>query len=412
MEERRPPQFRLRAIAILLGGICCDSGDGPAGCTADNNAIDPVAQTPSDRVEVGGTQIWRVRWDNPVVGAQYELPSIGYAIRQGYAWHYNKFDLELDVDDADPAHRLYTWPSFAGTYGDDEDMFQFESHGMKLEPMVDGEALSSIATASGIHDAWNGPELLLEDPLGNTEGRFQLDPAVGLVPLRVVVLHGGPLTAPGFFGPALSAGWLSHNSAELLIDDRWEGTKLTNTMAPYFPDFVETEWTHRPGTGQVASAPIAGGGRHMQPDRVFDQCDVQFRMLSYHTCQVPPDILYDSQCLGSLGQTGHANTVRNYVAENCDVPSDVAKVIFVGSLAGSNCFDGTLNGAQVRNDVLITNMFAGKTTLAHELGHLVGLNHTKTSGNLMAPGSGIVLDEEECSTANAVAHTMQAAYWD
>ena len=415
MTTRRLSHWRAHTLALLVAGLCCDSEDSGGGCTADGNAIDPVGETPAERVEVDGIRIWRSRWDNPVIGAaSYEMPTgsvEGYAIRQGSAWEYNKFDLELSVEDADPTHRLYTWPSFAGTYGDNETSFPFESYGMKLEPMDAGDPLSSISTATAIHDTWNNPELVLEDPLGNVEGRFQLDPNVGLVPLRVVVLFGDGLTTDTFAGPPLSSSWFSVHSARVLFDDLWQGSKFTNTMAPFFPDNVITEWIRRPGAGMIANDPVAGGGRHLQPDRVLDQCDVQFRMVSFHTCEVPPEILYDDACGSELQQTGHVNTVRSFVDNNCDVPTDTPKVIFLGSLGGSNCLQGTLNGAFFGDDVLITHLFAGKTTLPHELGHLVGLNHVDTTDNLMAPGQGVDLSADQCETANARARDFQADFW-
>jgi hypothetical protein len=395
----------------------CDDEGG--GCTADDNAIDPQAATPFARVEVDGVKFWSVRWDNPVVGALYELPYgysdgdpvAGYAIRDDPAWEYNKFDLELEVDDADGTHDLYTWPTHWGTFGDDESNFFFEAHGMKLEPVLEGDPLSSITTATGMNDTFNLPELPLEDPLGNTEGRFQLDPDVALVPLRAVVLYGKGLDKPGFSGPALASNWFSQSSAKLLFDDMWKGSKFTNTQWGYDPDFVVTEWTHYPGTGQVALHADSGGGRHLQPDRIFDQCDVQFRMVSFHTCKVTPDILYSADCDSELGQTGHVNAIRSFVDDECDIPSDLPRAIFVGSLSANNCASGVLEGGQLGDDLVISNLAAGKRTVSHELGHLLGLDHTDDVDELMGPGQGTLLNGEECAEAHESAQEWQQAYW-
>lgn len=404
---------KFKAQASALAWLACAVSIGCGG--ADDNAIDPAGETPFDRVEIDGVKVWRVKWDNPAVGTVYELPSIGYAIRNGLAWEYNKFDLEVEINDSDGPDRHYTFPSFIGTFGDDETSFNFEARGTKLDPMVDGDPFSSMTTAVGYHDTYNAPELVLEDPLGNTEGRFQLDPAVGLAPLRVVVLHGDELKTPIFFGPALSPGWFSRKWNELLFDDMWRASKHINTNQPISPDNVISEWTHQPGSGHVAN-PLGGGGRYIQPDRILDQCDVQFRMVSYHSCEVPPEILYNGECESSLGQYLHANSVRSYVANNCDVPGDIPWVMFVGSLGAGSCVSGTLQGAQDGGDVWIANSHAGRTTLAHELGHLVGLapgnNHPSDPNNLMGPGGqGLELDAEQCETANSRAKELQKKYW-
>lgn len=405
MQARSRPWF---AALSLLSLVACD---------ADDNGVDPQGNTPYERAEVDGVKIWRVKWDNPVVGALYDLPSgqvSGFAQRIPAGWEYNKFDLRLDVDDADGPHSLYTWPEHLGIYGDDESRFFYSSHGMKLEPMTANNPMSSISTAVGMEDDWQfSPGWQVhEDLLGNTEGRFQLDPDVALVPLRVVVLHGQGLQSPGFNGPPLAPGWLSHSSAKLLFDDAWRGDKSINNTSPFYPDNVVTVWSHQPGQGAVADSPTSGGGRHLQPDRIFDQCDTQFRMVSYHQCEVPPEILYDDKCGGPLAQTGHVNAVRSFVDKNCDVPGDGPKVIFVGSLGASNCLEGKLQGAQFGDDVLIANQFADKTTLSHELGHLLGLEHTGDSNNLMGPGQGVDLSgETQCGKVNDVGGNYQVDYW-
>jgi hypothetical protein len=401
MSPRRPAF--ATAAALLATSLL-------AGCNfeLDDNALDPQGGRSISK-DAGPDKVWRVRWDNPPIGSLYQMPSIGFAKRVTAGWEYNKFDLEAEVTDADGKHRLYTWPDEFGTYGDDEGSFFFETHGTKLLPMVPGDATSSITTARALYDTYNAPEQVYQDPLGNTEGRFQLDPAVGLVPLRVIVLD-GPGLAPEF-PLALSPGWLSKASAELLFDDRWAGAKGKNTQPGYSPDNVVTGWTHRPGIDAVAESATSGGGWYLQPDRVLDRCDAQVRMVSYHKCTVPADIVFTDECGTSLGQTAHLRAIKDAILEGCGVPDDMTWVVFAGSLSSGNCFGGTLQGAELDGDAYIALQGAGKSTLSHELGHVLGLNHNSISGNLMAPGSGIALTDDQCTTVNARAHDLQAAYW-
>lgn len=149
----------------------------------------------------------------------------------------------------------------------------------------------------------------------------------------------------------------------------------------------------------MVAAGTAGAGRFLQPDRVLDQCDAQFRMVSYHTCEVPPEILYGDGC-GALADTGQFNTMRTWVNDHCDVPDDVPRVIFLGSLGAGSCPGGVTKGSQHHGDVAISYLFADKKTLPHELGHLLGLGHVTDSNNLMIPCK----DQAECPPQTGCAH--------
>ncbi len=378
------------------------------GLELDNQGIDPAGTTPGVVVEQDGQSIWRVKIDNPPIGSLFTLYDQMYAERSDWAWEYYQFDLELEVNDAVGQYRLLTWPEQSGFYGNDEDKFFFEGHGIKLAPGIEGDPLATASTARAYY-TWYGAELLFEDPLGLSEGRFELDPAVALVPLHVVVLHGEGLEDGLFVGSDLDPQWISENDTTALFDDEWVADEYPS------PDSVVSEWRIRPGTGYVAGFPAPGSGRWFQPDRIFEQCDVQFRQVSYHSCAAPPEILYDSECNGEIGSTGHVNTVNIHVDNECGVPNDgIPRVIFVGSLGGNNCVPGVVQGAHKDDNVFITNMFADQNTLAHELGHILGLFHTDAPGNLMQE-AGVdtdLIEDGQCQTVHDKAEAYQQKYWE
>ena len=99
-----PARACLACVAVLA-----------SACTLDNNGIDPAGTTPGVIVEAGGESIWQVKIDNPPIGSLFTLKDSTYAIRQDWAWEYDKFDLELEVNDADGQHRMYAWPEHWGT---------------------------------------------------------------------------------------------------------------------------------------------------------------------------------------------------------------------------------------------------------------------------------------------------------
>jgi len=379
--------------------------------------VDPKGSTPAVAVETEAETVWQVQWDNPVVGGLYDLPYgeiNGFAKRVDPHWEYNKFDLEMEVSDADGTRRLYTWPEFYGTYGDDELSFPFEAHGMKLLPGVDGDPFANLSQAVAYAKQWNLPELPVQDALGNSVGQFRLDPAVGLVPLRVVVAHGAGLSAPGFSPPAMSPGWFPSKDAEVLFDDGWVGDKFTNTEPGLSPDHVVTSWKNFPGSGQVAKSATSGSGTHLQPDRIFDECGVQFRMVSFDQCEVPADLLYQDVCPGGFEATAQITGLRNYVHDECGVPEDgTPVVIFTGSLSRTDCVN-QIRGGEFNGTVAVSRLATDKKTLAHELGHVLNLADILSpgTGNLMSYDfNAIDLTQEQCQTANAAAKKHQVEYW-
>src|SRR5207244_5142843 len=112
----------------------------------------------------------------------------------------------------------------------------------------------------------------------------------------------------------------------------------------------------------------------------FDQCNIQFRMVSFRTCTVPDDVFDNLDKDNACNPDFQARKV-NRALENCaELPHDgIPKVIFMGSLTarglGFHCAQGDIAGAQEGEFVYMTYEGRDPNTLAHELGHLLGLNH-------------------------------------
>ncbi len=369
-----------------------------------------------------GFKIWEVGWDNPVVGdTAFDLPVAGAAQRVGNAWRYDNFDLEAEwtafggpFSETEVAQA--TWPQLGGNY---DTFLAWEMHGLRLQPRLTGSPIEALAVAQAVRDDCKSGPLPYKDV-----GYFQLKPDVALVPIRVVVFH--PTPASGSFPPE----WVSSQDAELLFDDTWIGEKSATNGPRCSPDAVDGFWKYRAGCQgsagceTVVQANGSASSSIIQPDRVWDQCGVQFRMVSFHECAIDarefnPIKSPDDGFCGALGITARMNTLI-LRARQCGVPDDpsaVIQVMFVGRLAPADCFDVPV-GAQNAGSVALTlaSYRGSGFVLSHELGHRLGLPDLSdcSSGMLMcefANSQGSVISDDHCETANKTAMGIQEVFW-
>lgn len=426
--------FKAAISAMLLAPALM----GANRCDTDNG-VDPTAGTPGEIVQVDETDVWQVEWDNPVLGAFYDMPFgevEGYAIREGNDWYYSKFDLELQVDDYKGLRRLATWPVADGSYSADRSL-TFEGHGLQLEARPYGTPTEGIAHVQALHDPYNAPEAVFTDALGNAEAHIQLHPDVLLVPVNVVVLHGPSHSLEsGSSFPSLPAFHIPPQQTELLLDHAWIADKTVNNEPGASPEHVASTWEWRVDHGpsevvSTSSSQVASGS--WPPDRVFDQCMVQFRQVNYIPCAAPADIIWPQQPAGSsslacptddsLGAGGVA-AVDNWVRQNCGVdPADPAiLLVYLGTRKDPACGgQPVLGGAMADRKIAVVytynNGHRAAAVVAHELGHVLAQNHVDNCGNspnLMCRTTVNMtrdLTSEQCSSVRTAAKNIHDAYW-
>ncbi|MBI4705619.1 MAG: hypothetical protein HY744_31385 [Deltaproteobacteria bacterium] len=368
-----------------------------------------------------GKGVWSVGWDNPVVVGAADLVQQQYVLREPDRAVYKWFDLDAAVDgftnDLQPEaqYLLFTWPEKEGYTTSVQGAFTWEAHGVRLVP---GSQSTSV---QAIRDQWYDGEFPYQGA-----GQFKLDPATSLVPLHVVVLHP---TGPGANVPE---DWLTEQEVDLLFDDRWHGDKTENTNPDIaYPDWAEVLWDYKTDCTQSWCKTHKQGP--IRPDRIWDQCGIQFRKVSFHQCGVPMDVFYNQKDVPGLGcnafdQMGKIKTALDSCpgAPPWDAPIGVivftGYVVNIAALGDVHCepeppaaYDVASGNVFVNKQVLDADYF--KYVIAHELGHMLSLNDVGTitlcePSQLMCAGVGqMTKDIPDCSKPRTAAEKAQGKKW-
>ena len=405
---------------------------------------------------------WRVKHDNPWVGADYTLRSssdpnvLTGAERGNDVWRYDFFDISAGLNDVGgglflwPAVGTYrtalVWPQTVGFFQGAGTRVPWEAHGLRLDP------LGTAAKVEPWEDDWQNPNV----HWNNEDGFLHLDPNVKVVPVVTVVVWGDE-RSPGPEGaccyPALSHDRVTEKDSRAFFDDDWSGQRHPSSSPGYSPEDVVGEWNTTAGCANgtvcasnfTASTSVDGtvvqGGQFYQPDRIFDQCSVQFREIAHIKCHAPPDVLHPSAfaCPTSSQALADANKVRGFVEKNClpkgrlgnIIPEydDAMKVVFMGQFSrtggGTSCQDGEIRGANIPNTtwVFVTNR-ASKGVVSHEIGHALGLEHIAQSGSVCSDSENLMcasvhgslpglheITAEQCEKTWESAASIHNGYW-
>lgn len=348
---------------MLLPACDASSCNGGGGLDFDND-IDPIAGAPSTLLSMAGgdgkTAVWSVRWDNPPVQSTATLGATHAAVRSDSTWDYSRFDLTLD----DGALGLLPWPSAQGTWDKDNPQMPWEAHGLALAPRLTGAPGEGIATLQAyLQDANSGTPL---PHLGT--GRFQLASDVLIVPLNVVVTY--PTSGPVATFPQ---GWLPERTVRALFDDAWLADKTILNNPNEHPHSVTAHWSTASNCLDPNST-VCQVGQVALPDRVWDQCNIQFRLVSYvNSCPVPADA-FDNLSLGGDCSGSAQVTKINNAVKNCILNNGADNVVIVGSLNDKSYCPPLYGLSKKTGTMYLGAAFANfPFVLAHELGHKLNL---------------------------------------
>lgn len=427
---------RLTVLAFGVGYMGCDPID-------TQNGIDPLPGIDAQVVTQNGVQIWQTKRDNPPIWSRMRLRDTQYAIRGPLpgsepcpafggcadAWEYGRFNLTAAHGPlggllGDP---LATWPLGIGLYEgpdgtcstcDGPDM-PWEAHGLRLAPRFTGAPLEGITEVQARRDDYDRPNANEGAP-----GRFQLSPDVAVVPIRLIVTN--PSGDEDF-----SPGWYSQRLAEVLFDDLWHADIDINneTDPPLSPAQVVGTWSHRVACRDSSCSRTVAA----QPDVVWEQCNIQFRITDYRMCTVPKrawinELDGDGACNPNAAAS-QATVIKNAVRDcigNTEFAKPITTVILTGLLQNPlNPCKKVFGFAQSTQQWVYVEAGAigsndTKFVLSHELGHRLGLNHPDdnlsvcpTPKSLMCKGALEQTDyirPFDCGIAWSKARTLQVGF--
>jgi hypothetical protein len=386
--------------------------------------VTPTPETPVKVVQAGSTgSRFLSRWDNPPMQGIVTFQPDQFANRINDSWEYYKFDLWANENgiinnpNIPETESLTTWPRLPGLEFGAGQPLTWEAHGTRLAPRLTGAPDEGLKTIHADRQNWNLPKL--PDP---AVGRVQLDPTVGLVPVRVIALY-----VPG--SPDFDLGWFSKQQADVLLDDVWTADKTVVTNPNESPHEIIADWTwSAPCPSPSCTVPQvqgpSGNKRNMLPDRIFDQCGVQFREVNFESCPVAEDVFFnqgDSKtnpyvCNADVA-FAHIRKAVEKCVDHITTPNggsfytNAITLVVAGSLVdpNGNCFNDVLEGEKDGIVVATVRGLFSDTTLAHEFGHALGLGHTGSESdcpddNLMCPVAGMNqthLNAGQCTQAHS-----------
>jgi hypothetical protein len=342
----------------------------------------------------------------------YTLSGVEKANSNAQGWVTQSHELRMYAQA--PASNIIGTPSASlyamngGTNATAGTTIPISSFGLRLAPnatSIPGNKISKVWTE--------------RDPVAVTQpfaqvssvAQVRLDPGVRLVPIRMIVLC-DPDGIPPQGEAAFPCGIFKRYQAETILD-QMNLPNIQRTRDSFSdPLQVVGSWAYVQNESKLNSP---GRAASLTPDRIFYDCNIQFRLTHFVECPSTDEAVYATSCEDTFTEPGQAITG----ADNCAAAQGPgARVIINSRLSslGMGCSPVTLGITIAHKDVVMSiGGMASPAAFSHELGHALDLDHWPTADNLMYDKTisppGTSLTTSQCSTAFQKAKTLQSSVW-
>lgn len=361
----------------------------------------PVNGATLVNVPLGGASYpaWQSKLDNPRFTGSFTLKSWESASVGGIGAggvNYDLFDISARGT-ASATGSTFTLNAFPATNVSPLQVLTWTTRGIKLPRRLGSPPHDQLE----LELLYNDKSTSSNDLSLTSKAKVFLDSNVVLVPVHVIVL-----STPG--SPYFT-GWVPQDEMRVIFDDETVADKHVNTTPTTNPDSVLYAW-HDKGRDE----PVVP----LNTDPIWTQCDIQFRMKAFSSCEVPIEAMVppaNTECGDNPLRAQQGKVIDAVDACTAAMKKPGIRIIVTGQLEGPIC-SGVAGVTGPGENVSVVDQDAlasAPNAIPHEIGHMLGLPDLDDQDTRLMysyGGSTTLLQSNECTIARNFAQSKQFAW--